>query len=224
VLFCRSVLNWAGRQFFWRKGLNDCAGGLGWWSKTINDTLMETLTLAPAEAEALAHHEAVIDRNRPSFIAAGESLLAIREGRLYRKTHQTFEAYCRERHGFTRMNASLLIRESEAATSVKDILQPNREQARELAKVEPAKRKEVVERAQEATGGKITAAAIREAAVEAVDVMYPVHDVTLSAESKAAGEQAEKDSERLWLLKSTWRKTNKKDRAAFIKWANTQDQ
>jgi hypothetical protein len=135
---------------------------------------METLTLAPAEAEALAHHEAVIDRNRPGFIAAGESLLAIREGRLYRKTHQTFEAYCRERHGFTRMNASLLIRESEAATSVKDILQPNREQARELAKVEPAKRQEVVERAQEATGGKITAAAIREARQEAQDVVVDV--------------------------------------------------
>ncbi len=37
-------------------------------------------------------------------------------------------------------------------------------QARELSRVEPSKRQEVVERASTATGGKITATAIKEAA------------------------------------------------------------
>ena len=36
-------------------------------------------------------------------------------------------------------------------------------QARELSRVEPARREEVVQRAVEATGGKLTASAIREA-------------------------------------------------------------
>jgi hypothetical protein len=48
---------------------------------------------------------------------------------------------------------------------------------------------------------------------------YPVYVPPLSQESIAAGEAAAKDSEKLWLLKSTWRKATKKDRATFLKWA-----
>jgi hypothetical protein len=36
------------------------------------------------------------------------------------------------------------------------------------------------------------------------------------AEERAA--EAERDSENLWALKSTWRRASKKDRAAFLKW------
>jgi hypothetical protein len=48
---------------------------------------------------------------------------------------------------------------------------------------------------------------------------YPVYVPPLSQESVAAGEEAARDSEKLWLLKSTWRKATKKDRATFLKWA-----
>jgi uncharacterized ParB-like nuclease family protein len=41
-------------------------------------------------------------------------------------------------------------------------------------------------------------------------------------EAKAAGEEAAKDSENLWVLKSTWRKASKKDRTAFFKWVHEQ--
>lgn len=51
---------------------------------------------------------------------------------------------------------------------------------------------------------------------------YPAEPVTVSEEAVKAGEEAAKDSENLWLLKSTWRKATKKDRAAFFKWAHEQ--
>ena len=38
--------------------------------------------------------------------------------------------------------------------------------------------------------------------------------------AKRAAEEAESDSENLWKLKCLWNKTNKRDRAAFIAWAN----
>jgi hypothetical protein len=148
------------------------AGGLWWWSKTINDTLMETPTLVPAEAFNLARYEQVIERGLNTFVEVGESLSAIRDGRLYRETHTTFEAYCRDRWGFTDRRARQLMEAAGIGTMVPEIT--TERQARELAKVEPAKRQEVVERAQEATGGKITAAAIREARQEAQDVAVDV--------------------------------------------------
>jgi len=39
---------------------------------------------------------------------------------------------------------------------------------------------------------------------------------------KAAGDEAEKDSGKLWRLKCLWKKTNKRDRAAFLAWTHNQ--
>jgi ParB-like chromosome segregation protein Spo0J len=49
-------------------------------------------------------------------------------------------------------------------------------------------------------------------------VKFPLPEYQISEESKAKGEQAAKDSETLWLLKSSWKKANKKEKAAFIEW------
>lgn len=53
---------------------------------------------------------------------------------------------------------------------------------------------------------------------------YPTHPTPLSESAKKAGEEAARESENLWLLKSTWKKTTKKDRAEFIAWTTTQNQ
>jgi len=50
------------------------------------------------------------------------------------------------------------------------------------------------------------------------EVKFPLSEYQISDESKAKGEQAAKDSETLWLLKSTWKKASKKDKATFTKW------
>jgi hypothetical protein len=47
---------------------------------------------------------------------------------------------------------------------------------------------------------------------------FPLPKYEISDESKEKAEQAAKDSETLWLLKSTWKKANKKEKADFTKW------
>jgi hypothetical protein len=47
---------------------------------------------------------------------------------------------------------------------------------------------------------------------------FPLPKYEISNESKEKAEQAAKDSETLWLLKSTWKKANKKEKADFEKW------
>ena len=44
-----------------------------------------------------------------TFIEVGKALLAIRDAKLYRKTHKTFEAYCRDRWEMSRPRAYQLI-------------------------------------------------------------------------------------------------------------------
>jgi hypothetical protein len=196
----------------------------------MNDSIT---VLSETEDARLARNETRISQGLASFVEVGEALSDIRDARLYRATHGTFESYCQQRWKFTRNTAYLLMRESEAAQSVSGLLQPNREQARELARVEPARREEVIRAADIATGGKITAAAIKQAAAPAKEivvtveptmtVLHPLPPHVISAKSLAAGDAADAESEKLWLLKSTWRKTNKKDRAAFIEWAQVQE-
>ena len=52
-------------------------------------------------------------------------------------------------------------------------------------------------------------------------IKFPLPNPTLSDDAKAKGDEAEKDSDKLWLLKSTWRSTNKKDKASFLAWVST---
>ena len=52
------------------------------------------------------------------FVEVGKALAKIRDGRLYRETHATFEAYCAERWGWSRVRAHQLIESSEVAGDV----------------------------------------------------------------------------------------------------------
>ena len=101
----------------------------------------------------------------------GEALAAIRDARLYRQTHDTFEDYCRERWGMSKSHANRLIDSGKVASEMAPIGAniTSERQARELAKVEPERRQEVIERATEATGGNLTARAITEAARPSVE-------------------------------------------------------
>jgi hypothetical protein len=57
------------------------------------------ITTVPEQelATLLAQQEAVIERGLKSFIEVGEALAAIRDQRLYRATHHTFDAYLEDR-------------------------------------------------------------------------------------------------------------------------------
>lgn len=127
---------------------------------------MSLLTLSDLESETLSRLEETIESGIASFLTTGEALTKIRDKRLYRATHGTFEAYCREKWGMSRVQAHRLITSAEVVEMLpignKSAI-TTESQARELARVEPERRQEVVEKASVATGGKITAVAIRRA-------------------------------------------------------------
>src|SRR5215471_2161450 len=61
--------------------------------------------LSPPERERLVECERVVQGGLGEFFQVGNALLTIREERLYRGTHSTFELYCRSRWGFGRSYA-----------------------------------------------------------------------------------------------------------------------
>jgi hypothetical protein len=105
-----------------------------------------TEPLTQHERELLASCEKTIDANVHTFVKVGEALRAIRDGRLYRGTHGTFERYCRERWELGRAHAYRLIGASEtmAALSPKgDILPATESQVRPLLQFDLADRPKV---------------------------------------------------------------------------------
>lgn len=71
--------------------------------------------LPAGEAERLEHLEAVIADGLQTFIRVGEALAEIRDRRLYRVEHCTFEDYCRARWGWSRQHAYRQIQAAEVA-------------------------------------------------------------------------------------------------------------
>ena len=65
--------------------------------------------LSPAEQADLATCEAALDNLRLAFAAAGKALQVIRDARLYRSTHDTFEAYVEQRWGMGKPQAYRLV-------------------------------------------------------------------------------------------------------------------
>lgn len=105
---------------------------------------MATDALTTIEAERLEACENIIARGLESFVDVGEALRIIRDERLYRLTHATFEDYI-QTWGLSRSRAYQLIAWREVDESLSTVVdKPATErQARELAKVEPEQREEV---------------------------------------------------------------------------------
>lgn len=122
---------------------------------------MANLSLSPVEETRLTVLETVIDQGRQTFIEVGNALLEIRDSRLYRQTHGTFEAYCTSRWDFTYQRAYQLIEAARVSTMV-EIAPANERQARELAPLlgDAVRLREAWAEANE--NGDATAAKVRE--------------------------------------------------------------
>lgn len=124
--------------------------------------------------------EAVIERGLATFVEVGDALAEVRDLRLYRSTHETFEAYCEQRWGLSRKRAYDLIGAAEVVGALSPIgdtpMPANEGQARALRPVkdEPEKMAEAMKQAAAVTNGKPTASAIAEA----------VQDLVASTEQK----------------------------------------
>jgi hypothetical protein len=142
--------------------------------------------LAGFEKKALAEHEAVIERGISVCEDVGNALRAINDGKLYRESYKTFDAYVKERWNFAKRRAYQLMDGAAVIENVNncaqngkpdpDIPPPTKEShTRELGKVEPEKQaevwKEVVETAPKADDGKpkITAAHVAEVVAQHVE-------------------------------------------------------
>lgn len=88
--------------------------------------------LATSEASRLADLEAAVERGLATFLEVGEALREIHDSRLYRGNHDSFEAYCRDRWGFTDRRGRQLMEAAEIGTVVPV---KNEAQARELARL-----------------------------------------------------------------------------------------
>jgi len=120
-------------------------------------TKIEELT----EDEEKERHRLELKVER-AFYEAGTSLRELREKRLYRSTHTTFETYCRDRFGFTRANATYLITGASVVDNLKkmstnglQILPSNERQTRPLTKLEPNEQRQIWQQAVEEAGGKV---------------------------------------------------------------------
>lgn len=128
--------------------------------------------LTLTERHDLETYEAVIARGMETFVEVGTALLKIRDGRLYRLEHSTFEDYCRERWGWSRQHVNHQISAAQVAANLETMVsKPESErQARPLASLEPDEQRQAWSRAVEtAPNGKVTAEHVR----STVDEMFP---------------------------------------------------
>jgi len=114
----------------------------------------------------LAELQNIIHRNFKAFYVVGCALAEIRDKKLYRETHKTFEVYCRERFEIARTTAYQYIETSTVMDNLRncpqcgqiEYLPANEAQVRPLTRLEPEKQidawKEAVETAPD---GRVTA-------------------------------------------------------------------
>ncbi|MCG6138747.1 MAG: hypothetical protein MET45_29830 [Nostoc sp. LLA-1] len=137
---------------------------------TIDVSAVEVPELTEEEERDRLYLEHKVER---AFYEAGKALMELRDRRLYRSTHKTFEEYCRDRFGYTHRHVNYLIAGSlvvdnimgtnasqneisnEMGTNGSQILPTNERQVRPLTKLEPQQQQEVWQQAVEEAGGKV---------------------------------------------------------------------
>jgi hypothetical protein len=138
---------------------------------TITVTAVEVPELTQEEQSDRLHLERKVER---AFFEAGKALMELRDRRLYRSTHKTFEEYCRSRFGYTHRNVNYLIAGSlvvdniimgsngsqneisdEMGTNGSQILPTSERQVRPLVPLEPEEQRSCWQTAVEEAGGKV---------------------------------------------------------------------
>lgn len=110
--------------------------------------------------------EEVIERGLNTFVEVGAALLEIRDSRLYKDNYSTFEDYCRERWGMSRIHAHRLIESAgvvENLLPMGNILPTSERQARPLVGLPPELQAQIWQEALETSpNGKITASHVQD--------------------------------------------------------------
>lgn len=105
-----------------------------------------------------------------AFYEAGASLRELRNKRLYRSTHRSFEEYCCSRFGFTRQSANYLIASAgvfeNLTTNGCQILPTSERQVRHLTKLEPTVQPKAWQEAIDLANGNVPSSKIVKGIVE----------------------------------------------------------
>ncbi|PSB60673.1 hypothetical protein C7B79_24890 [Chroococcidiopsis cubana CCALA 043] len=142
--------------------------------ETIASDVVEPLT--PDEERERHRLELRVER---AFFEAGKALTQLRDQKLYRSTHKTFEAYCQARFGFSRRHPYRLIEaasvfenlcpigtQNDLPTNERQILPTSERQVRDLVSLEPQQQREIWHRAVCVAGGKVPSSQIVKSIVE----------------------------------------------------------
>lgn len=160
------------------------------------DAMPQQLSLTLPEHDRLAELEAVVERGVQTFVEVGDALAEIRDRRLYRGTHGTFEAYCGNRWGIARSTAYQLIEAAEVVENVRhgghETLPANERQARPLAALPAEQQPEAWALALAEGNGKPTAADVKRAVAILVATPEGKRAVAATAKAFRAGEMKAK--------------------------------
>ncbi len=145
--------------------------------KETSSALVEVLEeLTPDEERERTRLELKVER---AFYEAGRALRSLRDKRLYRSTHRTFEEYCKDRFGYHRRHSYQLIdaaavvenlcaigAQKSLDTNGAQILPTSERQVRPLTRLEPVEQVTAWQQAVEEVGGKIPCGRIVKGIVE----------------------------------------------------------
>ncbi|MEH2152792.1 hypothetical protein [Nostoc sp.] len=127
-------------------------------SATITVSAVEVPELTQEEQSDRLHLERKVER---AFFEAGKALIELRDRRLYRSTHKTFDEYCLDRFGYNRsrsyqlVDAAVVVDNLQKCPQIVDILPTAEGQVRPMTKLEPQEQHEAWLRAVELAGGKV---------------------------------------------------------------------
>jgi hypothetical protein len=182
--------------------------------------------LSEGEMSKLAECEGIIRRGMKTFVEVGKALLTIRDQRLYREQFKTFDAYCREQWGFSKVHATRLVQAAQVVENLVPIgTKPDNE-----AQVRPLTKLKDTDQQREAWRGANENAEKEGREVTAKDVEDAVETMeTLSRKGRGAKTPFEAkmeiddrkltgDSFNLQQLKHFWKRANRADKKAFSRW------
>ena len=176
------------------------------------------------ESKRLIALEVIIEKGKKTFIEVGEALAEIRDFKLYRIEHKTFEDYCVKKWNFTRMHASRLIAGAEVCNQLVTVgaqaLPETESQARPLAQLPtPEKKAEAFTKAVQASPtGKPTAKEITKAVQEVKGKTSKPKKAKASANKKEKNKPTALDSKALTNLKYWWENATLEEQASFREW------
>lgn len=182
-----------------------CGGGSGGGKPRGKRSVAATATLAPWECQRLAELEKTVEKGCATFLEVGLALMEIRDNKLYRQSHDTFETYCVQRWQFSRQHAYRLISAAQVSIEIESLSPmgdkmerggpaepaeqfPNERTIRTLAAM-PATERRAVYDAANAIGG-ITVARLQELAAKALAGRTPEQQLEQIKSEEATVQEA----------------------------------